>query len=172
MLPRARATSTAKLRPWFASLFVALFAASLNAQQKPDSTPATSDVSGTYSFLRDGEFVQVTVEDAGKVTGFLSRYGDIESDKGAFLDQFFKQGKLDGDKLTFTTEVLHGTSFAFAGVVGRGEGKKPGDEAYYVIKGKLTETATNDQGKSTARDRDVIFRSFPQASAPHSEPRK
>src|SRR5580692_12886627 len=52
------------------------------AGQNPteNSTPA-ADYSGMYSFLREGEFVQITVEDAGKVTGFVSRYGDSESDR-------------------------------------------------------------------------------------------
>jgi hypothetical protein len=172
MLRRASAASRATVRLCLASVVLSVCGSGLLGQQKPDAAPSAAEVSGTYSFLREGEFVQVTVEDAGKVTGFLSRYGDIESDKGAFLDQFFKDGKLDGDKLTFTTEVLHGTSFGFAGNVARGEGKKPGDEAYYIIKGRLTETTTNEQGKSTSRDREVVFRSFPQASAPHGEPRK
>jgi hypothetical protein len=60
-----------------------------------------------YSFQREGEFIQLTVEDAGRVTGFVSRFGDSEGDRGAFLDQFFKTGKLDGTKLTFTTDIGH-----------------------------------------------------------------
>ena len=76
--------------------------------------------SGMYSFLKDGEFVQLTVEDGGSVTGFISRFGDGESDKGAFLDQFFKTGKLEGNKLSFTTEVVHGVAFDFQGSVDRG----------------------------------------------------
>src|ERR1700674_5385937 len=67
--------------------------------------------SGMYSFLKEGEFVQLTVEDEGHVTGFISRFGDGESDKGAFLDQFFKSGRLDGNKLIFTTDIVHGVSF-------------------------------------------------------------
>jgi len=55
-----------------------------------------------YAFLKEGEFVQVTVEDAGHVTGFVSRFGDGENDKGEFLDQFFKSAKLEGNKLSFT----------------------------------------------------------------------
>ena len=82
-----------------------------------------------YSFRKDGEFLQLTVEDGGAVTGFVSRYGDGDSDKGAFLDQFFKTGKLAGGKLTFTTEIVHGVAFEFQGTVERGEGKNPGDEA-------------------------------------------
>jgi hypothetical protein len=30
------------------------------------------------------------MEDAGQVTGFISRYGDGGSDKGEFVDQFFR----------------------------------------------------------------------------------
>jgi len=66
-----------------------------------------------YSFLKDGEFVQITVEDGGRVTGFISRYGEGESDKGAFLDQFFKTGKLEGNNLSFITDIVHGVAFEF-----------------------------------------------------------
>jgi len=66
-----------------------------------------------YAFLKEGEFVQVTVENEGRVTGFVSRYGDGESDKGAFLDLFFNSGKLEGSKLSFTTETVHAVSFEF-----------------------------------------------------------
>src|SRR5437763_15856703 len=57
----------------------------------------TQAYSGMYTFLKDGEFLQVTVEDDARVTGFISRFGDTESDKGAFLDQFFKSGKIEGN---------------------------------------------------------------------------
>jgi hypothetical protein len=119
-----------------------------------------------YNFLREGEFVQLTVEDQGHVTGFVSRFGDSESDRGAFLDHFFKQGKLDGNKLTFTTQTVHGVWFEFRGTVERGEGKKTGDEAYYVLKGTLTENATDEAKKTTSRSREVALKSFPQDMSP------
>src|SRR5438477_11138813 len=104
---------------------VGFLSASLLTSQTapPCQTPPkpSEDYSGMYSFLQDGEFVQITVEDQGKVTGFVSRYGDIESDKGfEFLDHFFKQGKLDGTKITFTTETVHGVWFEFKGSIDRG----------------------------------------------------
>ncbi|HKF26541.1 MAG TPA: hypothetical protein VKB24_11200, partial [Candidatus Acidoferrum sp.] len=102
----------------------------------------------------------------GRVTGFISRFGDGESDKGAFLDQFFKTGKLEGNKLSFTTEVVHGVSYDFHGTVERGEGKNPGDEAYFVIKGTLTENVTDVNKKVTSHPRDVVFKMFPQESSP------
>jgi hypothetical protein len=146
-------------------MFLLLAAFLAEAQDKgpaasPPSRPG-SEYSGMYSFLKEGEFVQVTVEDGGRVTGFVSRYGDQESDKGAFLDQFFKTGKLDGASLTFTTEVVHGTAYEFKGTIARGEGKKAGDEDYYEIKGTLIEKVTDVNQKTSSRSRDVAFKSFP-----------
>jgi hypothetical protein len=139
-------------------------------EQKKDhqqnSPSSGAEYSGMYSFLREGEFVQVTVEDQGRVTGFVSRYGDSESDRGDFLDHFFKSGKLEGNQLTFTTETVHGVSFEFHGTVERGGGKNPGDEAYYVLKGTLVETTTDDAKKTASRSRQVAFTSFPQDMAP------
>ena len=148
-----------------------LFAQKAPAPQEPTKTSGQA-YSGMYSFLKDGEFVQVTVEDDGRVTGFISRYGNGESDKGAFLDQFFKSGKLEGNNLTFTTAIVHGMAFDFKGSVERGQGKAPGDEAYYVLKGTLTENETDVNKKVTSRSRDVIFKSFPQDAAPTSTDRK
>jgi hypothetical protein len=150
------------------------------APSSQDQAPSTQDAakpsdhaySGMYSFLKDGEFVQVTIEDGGHVTGFISRYGDGESDKGAFLDQFFKTGKLDGNRLNFTTDVVHGVAFDFKGTVERGPGKAPGEEAYFVLKGTLTENTTDVNKKTTSRSREVVLKSFPQDSGPASAARK
>jgi hypothetical protein len=141
-----------------------LFAcSSLLAAQNPPQAPTPADgYSGMYSFLREGEFVQITVEDAGNVTGFVSRYGDSESDRGAFLDQFFKQGKLDGTKLSFTTDTVHGVWYDFQGTIGRGEGKTAGDEAFYIVKGTLTEYHTDADKKVTSKSHEVEFKSFPR----------
>jgi hypothetical protein len=127
---------------------------------------AGQEYSGMYTFLEEGEFAQLTVEDTGHVAGFISRYGDGESDKGAFLDQFFKSGKLDGNKLSFTTETVHGVWFDFQGTVERGEGKKQGDEAYYVLKGTLTQNSSDVNKKVTSRSRDVVLKMFPQDAGP------
>jgi hypothetical protein len=138
------------------------------AQDSKAPTLPGSEYSGMYSFLREGEYVQVTVEEKGKISGFVSRYGDGDSDRGAFLDQFFKQGQLDGNKLTFTTVVVHGVSFDFKGTVEKGEGKKAGEEGAYILKGTLTEYSTDAAQKTTSRSRDVALKSFPQdlSSAP------
>lgn len=135
--------------------------------QKPAPQPAAAaDPSGMYSFLNEGEFVEVDI-DGHNVTGFISRFGDSESDRGAFLDYMFKSGSYDSAKLSFATRQVHDVSFSFQGKLRHDETKAPGTEGYYVITGVLTETTQHGDEKPTARQRDVEFRSFPaDAQAP------
>ena len=143
---------------WFAC------AALLQAQtaSNPPNSNASENYSGMYTFLKEGEFVQITIEEAGRVTGFVSRYGDSESDRGVFLDQFFKQGKVDGDKLSFATDTVHAVWYEFDGVFARGSGKTPADEAYHIVKGTLTEYREDADKKVSTQSREVTFKSFPQ----------
>jgi hypothetical protein len=161
------------------ALVLALAAVGAMNLRAQDAAPASDKdakasraYSGMYTFLKEGEFVQVTVEDEGRVTGFISRYGDGDSDKGAFLNQFFKTGKLDGNKLNFTTDVVHGVSFDFKGTVERGEGKAPSDESYFVLRGILTENSSDANKKVTSHARDVAFKLFPQDASPAAVNRK
>ncbi len=122
--------------------------------------PDPQDISGMYTFLRDGEFVEIDVH-GDRVSGFVSRYGSLDSDRGAFLDHMFTKGSLNGNEITFTTRAVHGVSYEFKGKVERGEAKAPGAEGYHVIKGTLTETTTDKDKKATARSREVVMKSFP-----------
>jgi hypothetical protein len=147
------------------------------AASKPDSpSPSTAapdakgkQYSGMYTFLKDGEFVQVTVEDGGQVTGFISRFGDSGSGKSDFIDQFFKSGKLEGDKLSFTTKPVSATWYEFKGAFERGEGKTPEEEAYFMLRGTLTENTTGPDKKVTSRAQDVAFKMFPQDAEKDAE---
>jgi hypothetical protein len=134
--------------------------------QTKQEAKAGKEYSGMYSFLKDGEFVQITVEDEGRVTGFVSRYGEGQSDKGAFLDQFFRSGKMDGNRLSFTTETVHAVWFEFKGTVERGDGKNPGDEAYYVLKGTLIDNTSDAEKKVTTHSQEVALKLFPEQAAP------
>jgi len=123
--------------------------------------PASEDYSGLYSFLKDGEFVQITIE--GKnVSGFISRYGESDTDKNTFLAQFFKSGSIEAQKLSFATDAVHGVWFTFDGTIGRGSAKKADDEGYYVVRGKLTRFSTGADNNSTSQVRQVEFKSFPR----------
>ena len=119
------------------------------------------EITGMYSFLREGEFVQITVED-GKLSGFVSRYGDRDSDRDAFLDQFFSKGSLDGRKISFTTKSVHGTWYEFSGDIGRGEAKTPDKEGYWVIRGTLKKYSEDENKQVSAESCQVSFKSFPQ----------
>lgn len=133
-----------------------------DAGKTAETNKSTPDYSGMYSFLQDGEFVQLSVEDQGYVTGFVSRYSDQQGDRKGFVDHFFKQSKLDGKKLIFTTEIAQNVFYLFKGTIERGEGKKPADEAYYVLKGTLTQYTLDSSHKTTSKSQAVAFKSFPQ----------
>ncbi len=132
-----------------------------------DQVGSPDDVSGMYQFLREGEFVQISVDNQNKLTGFVSRYGDLESDRGAFLDQFFKTTTFDGKKMTWITEQVHGVTYEFKGAVARGDGKTPTDEGYYVLKGTLTESTSDANKKTSAKLREVTLKSFPKDEIPN-----
>jgi hypothetical protein len=158
------------MRFWFrAASTLLLLAAIIGGPQKfaaQSAAPSTPDYSGMYSFVKEGEFVQITIEENGKVSGFISRFGDAGADKGTFLDQFFKSGKSDGSSLSFTTENVHGEWFTFEGIFSGGPGKTPDDEGYYVLRGKLTRLNTDADKKTTSQERQVAFTSFPKDAGP------
>lgn len=136
------------------------------AQEKASS----DDISGMYTFLREGEFVQFTVED-GKLSGFVSRYGERDSDKDAFLDQFFSKAALDGKKITFATKPVHGTWFEFEGEVSRGDAKTPDKEGYWIVRGNLKQYDEDESRHVSAKSRQVTFKSFPQDLDGDQDPR-
>jgi hypothetical protein len=139
-----------------------LFAQNTAPQNPPAPAKPAEDYSGAYSFLQDGELLQLNIEDEGKVTGFIQRYGDTETDHGLFLDHFFKDGKLEGKNLSFSTKTVHWVWYDFKGTIERGDGKKAGDEAYYVLKGTLIQSNIDTQQKTTTKTREVVFKAFPQ----------
>src|SRR5512133_1351255 len=133
----------------------------VNAPTAPQTAAAAEDISGMYSFLKEGEFVQITVEE-NVVSGFVSRYGDSDTDKGTFLDQFFSKASLKDKHLTFTTKKVHGVWFDFDGNVDRGQGKTPKDDGYRVIRGTLTQSTNNADNKVVSKSREIEMKSFPQ----------
>lgn len=137
-----------------------LLATTLVWAQNPPSTKATpaDDYSGMYSFLQDGEFIQISVEEGNRVTGFISCFGD--ADKTSFIDYFFDKAELHDHDIRFSTRKMQGKWFELQGKISRGEGKTRDDEGYYVIKGTLTQHTSD--GKPAAKESQVTLRSFPQ----------
>src|ERR1051326_992981 len=149
-----------------AGLALALAAMIATAQPRPAAPSLSDQYSGMYSFLQEGEFVQVDFLPDGKISGFVSRFGDLESDKGAFLDHFIKNGSWKGRELSFETAPVHGVWFAFKGVVDRGPAKTRSEDGYYVLKGTLTQYSTDADKKTAGRSREVTFKLFPQDAEP------
>jgi hypothetical protein len=142
-------------------------------QPKPDQkdSAAGDDISGMYTFLQEGEFLQIN-RDEGGVTGYVSRLGDQESDRGSFLDQFFSKASIQGHDVAFTTKVLHGTWFEFKGRYERGPGKSRSDDGYFVLRGTLTEFAGNGDKSATAvRSRQVEFKWLAQPQDDEDTPK-
>src|SRR5215472_4770114 len=132
------------------------------AQTTSATTPVSNDVSGMFTFLREGEFVQLTVDD-GQLSGFVSRYGDTDSDKDQFIDHFFDKTTLQGDNLSFKTKTVHAVWYEFNGTITTIAGKQHGEEGYRVMRGKLTMHKFDAAGKDQASERTVEFKSSPDA---------
>jgi hypothetical protein len=122
---------------------------------------AAEDISGMYSFLKDGEFLQITLE-KNEVTGYISRMGDSESDHGVFLDQFFSRADIQGHEVSFTTRPLHSMWYEFKGKFDRGGAKAKTDDGYYVLRGTLKEFTMNDSKSVSERSRTVEFKLLAQ----------
>jgi len=150
-------------RPLVLSLvIVSGFAAPAQPQSPSNAAGASPDISGMFTFLREGEFVQLSLED-GQLTGFVSRFGDTEDDKGTFIDQFFDKASVQGDHVTFKTKTIHAVWYEFDGTVTTVAGKQKGEEGYRVLKGKLTLHKADALGKDQASERTVEFQAFPDA---------
>jgi hypothetical protein len=127
---------------------------------------AAEDISGMYSFVKEGEFLQITL-DKNAVTGYISRMGDSDSDNGVFLDQFFLKADVQGHDVSFTTRALHSVWYEFKGKFSRGPGKTKGDDGYYILRGTLKELTSNNAAKTvSSRSREVEFKLLAQPEDP------
>lgn len=142
-----------------------------NKAAQEDSANATvphaaEDISGMYSFVKEGEFLQITL-DQKSVTGYISRMGESDSDNGVFLDQFFLKADVQGHDVSFTTRPLHSVWYEFKGKFSRGPGKTRGDDGYYILRGTLKELTSNNADKTVnSRSREVEFKLLAQPEDP------
>jgi len=127
---------------------------------------AAEDISGMYSFIKEGEFLQINLDKAS-VTGYISRMGDSDTDNGVFLDQFFAKADVQGHDVSFTTRPLHSVWYEFKGRFNRGPGKTKGDDGYYILRGTLKELTSNNADKTvSSRSREVEFKLLAQPLDP------
>ena len=146
------------------------FAAVAALAQKAPAKSAPPDYSGRYSFLRDGEDIQLNQTD-GKIDGYVTRFGDGDSDQGTMLQHTFKSATLAGNKLSFVTNPVHAVYYEFKGTVERGPAKTKAEDGYYQIVGILTQYT--EKGKDvSAQSRQVSFKLFADESLDETAPRK
>lgn len=152
------------MRRFFCLVLLSLVATSLLAQtpsQSGAASAADNDPSGMYSFLKEGEYVQLTIED-GQLSGFISRFGDSDSDRGQLIpDQFFSKGSLKGNHISFATKTVHGVWYEFDGTVEMQPGKQINQEGYRVLKGTLKEHTAAASGADKVRERTVELKWLP-----------
>jgi hypothetical protein len=91
--------------------------------------------SGAYALGSTG---QIDVElQADRLSGFITRLGDRESDEGTPLTFFFATSRLAGQRLAFTTRQVHGVWWAFEGTIVRGSARSRDQQGYFLLEGRL-----------------------------------
>jgi len=161
------------IRPQWLLLMCFVFNAGLLLGADKTASPAAvspTDLSGMYTFLQEGEFVQITVQPEApapkpgtvKVDGFVSRFGENDSDQGTVLNQFFTSGELKQQSIHFVTRKVHGVWYEFTGQVERGKAQSRAEEGYYQIRGTLVENRELAKDKSEARSRELVMKLMPE----------
>ena len=121
------------------------------------------DVSGAYAFDRRSESIEIDI-DRGRLSGYISRLGDAETDKNTPLTYFFDHTTVDGDQLQFETKVVHGIWYSFRGTIVRGPGQTREDEGYYMLRGTLLvhhpSDASDKSSEETVEQRSVNYKSL------------
>ncbi|HZU23187.1 MAG TPA: hypothetical protein VE998_10180 [Terriglobales bacterium] len=157
----------------FGGLGIVILALATLHAQSPQQTGRevapddASAYSGEYEFLRQGEMLQLTIQpgESGyekNVTGFISRHGESESDRGTILDHWIRAGTLRANALKLRTTSIHGVWFEFEGGIARGPGASRSERGYYVVEGKLTRHTSDASGRDSAQSREVTLNSLPE----------
>jgi hypothetical protein len=108
------------------------------------------EASGEYLLDEEGSVIQITL-DAGRLSGYVTKMGDDQSDRGTPLTFFFDQADARGDSLSFTTKKVHGIWFSFEGTIVRGDVRlSEAENGYFRLKGGWTthNDARNSQTRS------------------------
>jgi hypothetical protein len=119
------------------------------------------NISGQYSFLHEGEFLQLAVQ-GDSVSGLVSRLGEGEFDRGVVLDHAITSGSLRAGQLSFATKEIHAVSFEFAGRIQRGPARSRAEEGFYLLAGTLKRHTSDAEHRERLESREVTFKSQPE----------
>ncbi len=101
------------------------------------------EASGQYALGSSGS-VDVELQ-PDRLTGFITRLGDRESDEGTPLTFFFATSRMAGQQISFTTRQIHGVWFSFDGTIVRGSARSRDQQGYYLLEGRLVMHDTDSQ---------------------------
>ena len=105
------------------------------ATQSSGRTALPSEASGEYT-MGGGGTIDIELQ-PDRLSGFLTRMGDRESDEGTPLTFFFATSRLSSQQLAFTTRQVHGVWFSFQGTIARGSARTRDQQGYYLLQGQL-----------------------------------
>jgi len=135
------------------------------AENSAQQSTLPEDVSGPYNFDRINESIEIDILH-NKLSGYISRLGDAETDSSTPLAFFFDQSSMDGSEIRFQTRVVHGIWYSFQGTILRGNAKIRDDEGYYVLHGVLAthhpQGGYDKAANETIERRTVNFKSMQQ----------
>ena len=104
----------------------------------PSTIPVAA--SGEYLFGSDpNDVIQITLFN-DELSGYISRHGEAQNDQGAPLTLFFAHTWLDGPRLGFDTQAIHGISYSFEGTIIRGSAEATTKAGYFLLQGTLTQS--------------------------------
>jgi hypothetical protein len=110
------------------------------------------EASGEYGFGQPGEVIQIILEPSGRLTGYISKFGSHESDRGAPLTFPFFHTLVSGEQIQFETSTIHGVWYSFRGSIARDTAKGRSEEGYYRLSGLMEE---HDTAAATVQKRNV-----------------
>jgi hypothetical protein len=99
----------------------------------------SDDASGEYILGQPGEVIQIILEQQGHLTGYISIFGDHDSDRGTPLTFLFQHTAVSGEQVRFETGIVHGVWYGFRGMIVRGAAKSHAEEGYYHLTGSMEE---------------------------------
>jgi hypothetical protein len=125
------------------------------------------EASGAYS-LGAGGSIDVELQ-PDRLSGFITRMGDRESDEGTPLTFFFATSRLAGQRLAFTTRQVHGVWFSFEGTIVRGSARSREQQGYYLLEGRLV--MHDAAAGSAGPQRLALFRNWCRPNSDFLQPR-
>jgi hypothetical protein len=104
------------------------------ATGQTDMPPAAE---GEYPWGKPGEEIELYFEH-GRLQGYMTQRADAANDRSAPVTFDFATTHASGHTLAWTTRVVHGVAYSFAGSLDRGSTSSPRAPGLYILIGTLT----------------------------------